>query len=95
MRIIKMDSALKQSIQEFLKEKVEDCKILVLGDIMLDRYFYGKVTRISPEAPVPVNLINEKKNTLGGAGNVAHNLARLGCQVYLTGLLAEDRKSVV
>lgn len=85
-----MDSALKQSIQEFLKGKVENCKILVVGDVMLDRYFYGKVTRISPEAPVPVNLISEKKNTLGGAGNVAHNLARLGCQVYLTGLLADD-----
>mgnify|MGYP004468106765 FL=1 len=85
-----MNSNLKQSIKEFLNEKVKNCRVLVVGDVMLDRYFYGKVTRISPEAPVPVNLINEKQNTLGGAGNVAHNLARLGCKVYLTGLLADD-----
>lgn len=85
-----MDQELKQSIQSFLTNKIDTCRILVVGDVMLDRYFYGKVTRISPEAPVPINRINEKKNTLGGAGNVAHNLARLGCQVYLTGLLADD-----
>ena len=85
-----MEQELKQSIQSFLTNKIEKCRVLVVGDVMLDRYFYGKVTRISPEAPVPVNLIRDKKNTLGGAGNVAHNLARLGCQVYLTGLLADD-----
>ena len=66
------------------------CRILVVGDVMLDRYFYGEVTRISPEAPVPVTLIKNKKNTLGGAANVAHNLARLGCQVSIAGVIGDD-----
>ena len=57
---------------------------------MLDRYFYGNVTRISPEAPVPINCIEKKKDTLGGAANVAHNLAKLGCQTYLAGAIGDD-----
>lgn len=57
---------------------------------MLDRYFYGNVTRISPEAPVPVNTINSKKDTLGGAANVAHNLSKMGCNVYLMGAIGDD-----
>lgn len=77
-------------LREYLVDKISKCRVLVVGDVMLDRYFYGDVERISPEAPVPVNLINKKKDTLGGAGNVAHNLARLDCQVYLAGLIAAD-----
>lgn len=79
-----------EAIREFLREKIDGCKVMVVGDVMLDRYFFGAVERISPEAPVPVNLIEKKKDTLGGAGSVAHNLARLGCQVYLAGLIAPD-----
>lgn len=85
-----MDAELRRSITTFLQNYVDKCRVMVVGDIMLDRYFYGNVTRISPEAPVPVNLIGDKKNVLGGAGNVAHNLARLGCKVYLAGLFADD-----
>ena len=85
-----MDASTKEEIIDFLENKVQDCKVLVIGDVMLDRYFYGNVTRISPEAPVPVNCIDRKKDTLGGAANVAHNLARLGCQTYLAGAIGDD-----
>ena len=85
-----MDASTKAEIIDFLENKVQDCKVLVIGDVMLDRYFYGKVTRISPEAPVPVNCIDKKKDTLGGAANVAHNLARLGCHVYIAGAIGDD-----
>jgi len=77
-------------IQTFLQEKVNECRVLVVGDVMLDRYFYGQVARISPEAPVPVNLVKDKRDTLGGAANVAHNLARLGVHSYLAGVIGSD-----
>ncbi|CAJ0596405.1 unnamed protein product [Cylicocyclus nassatus] len=60
--------------------------VLVVGDVMLDQYFYGSVSRISPEAPVPINRIERQVDTLGGAANVAHNLAKLGCKTYLAGI---------
>lgn len=85
-----MDSNTRTEIVDFLEHRVADCKILVIGDVMLDRYFYGKVTRISPEAPVPVNLIEQQRDTLGGAANVAHNLVELGCQAWLTGVIGDD-----
>lgn len=69
--------------KKFLTDQVETCKVLVVGDAMLDRYYFGEVSRISPEAPVPVTRILKEKETPGGAANVAHNLALLGCQVFL------------
>lgn len=57
-----------------------NCTVLVIGDVMLDRYFWGDVERISPESPVPVVRVNKKTLTLGGAGNVAKNLKGLKCQ---------------
>ncbi len=65
-------------------------RVLVLGDLMLDRFTYGKVERISPEAPVPVFQIREQKEMLGGAGNVAANLRSLGCEVSVVGLVGRD-----
>ncbi|WP_300668880.1 bifunctional D-glycero-beta-D-manno-heptose-7-phosphate kinase/D-glycero-beta-D-manno-heptose 1-phosphate adenylyltransferase HldE [Desulfoluna sp.] len=65
-------------------------RVLVVGDIMLDRYIWGEVERISPEAPVPVVKTGETSEIMGGAGNVAANLAGLGCQVTLVGLLGDD-----
>lgn len=85
-----MEHTVKKQIIDFLENNVQHCRILVIGDVMLDRYFYGNVTRISPEAPVPVNCIERKKDTLGGAANVANNLARLGCQIYLVGAIGDD-----
>jgi len=68
-----------------------DKKILVVGDIMLDVYFMGDVARVSPEAPVPIVMVKKKSTTLGGAGNVALNLVKLGCRTFLFGVRGEDR----
>jgi len=64
--------------------------ILVVGDIMLDQYWYGGTSRISPEAPVPVVKVNASEFRPGGAGNVALNLADLGASVSLMGLVGDD-----
>lgn len=66
------------------------CKILIIGDIMLDKYYFGKVERISPEAPVPVVNIKKEETRLGGASNVAHNITSLGGQVLLYGAVGHD-----
>jgi rfaE bifunctional protein kinase chain/domain len=65
-------------------------RIAVLGDLMLDRYLWGRVERISPEAPVPVVEVERESFTLGGAGNVAANLAALGAKPVLLGLVGSD-----
>ena len=64
--------------------------VLVVGDVMCDVYLWGKVSRISPEAPVPIFESVERKQALGGAGNVAANLRALGCEVYLLGVVGAD-----
>ena len=74
-------------------EKLNRVRILVIGDIMLDRYLWGKVGRISPEAPVPVVQLQHTSETLGGAGNVAANLVGLGCAVTLVGLCGRDGRA--
>ena len=80
----------KEQLYSFVAETTQKCNILVVGDVMLDKYYYGEVTRISPEAPVPVTHVLSTKETLGGAANVAHNLALLGCQTSLAGFVGED-----
>ena len=75
---------------EKLFEKFRDKKILVLGDLMLDRYLWGNVSRISPEAPVPVVEITEEFARLGGAANVGNNIKSLGGTPYLVGLVGQD-----
>ena len=74
----------------FVRRGTEACRVCVVGDVMLDKYFYGEVTRISPEAPVPVTRVVKTKETLGGAANVAHNLARLGCHTIVAGYIGGD-----
>lgn len=65
-------------------------RILVIGDVMTDRYLYGSTDRISPEAPVPVVHYRGEEERLGGAANVALNLRALGCTVFLTSLIGTD-----
>ena len=77
-------------LKNFVAEGMGACKILVVGDVMLDKYYFGEVTRISPEAPVPIARVKEIKETLGGAANVAHNLALLGCQTSIIGQIGHD-----
>jgi bifunctional ADP-heptose synthase (sugar kinase/adenylyltransferase) len=57
------------------------CRLLIVGDVMLDRYWFGEVSRISPEAPVPVVKVERLEERLGGAANVARNVAALGARV--------------
>jgi len=65
-------------------------KVLVIGDVMLDRYWHGNTSRISPEAPVPVVHVQQQEERPGGAGNVALNIAALGAHVDLIGLIGQD-----
>ena len=69
---------------------LSDVKILVVGDVMLDRYWTGDSSRISPEAPVPVVKIGELDDKVGGAANVARNIAHLDGQVTLLGIVGDD-----
>lgn len=70
-------------------------RVLVAGDVMLDRYIAGQVRRISPEAPVPVTSVRKRWTAPGGAANVARNLARLGAQAILMGLAGQDEAGEV
>jgi rfaE bifunctional protein kinase chain/domain len=65
-------------------------RVLVVGDVMLDRYWYGDASRISPEAPVPVLLFREEEFRLGGAANVAANCAALGASTHLLSVVGRD-----
>ena len=67
-----------------------DCRILIVGDVMLDKYYFGNVERISPEAPVPIVNIKKEESRLGGAANVANNIASLGGQTLLCGTIGHD-----
>ena len=69
--------------------------VLVLGDIMLDRYVYGDVRRISPEAPIPVLRAQRQRLVLGGAGNVAKDITALGARAILVGVIGDDAASVL
>lgn len=68
-------------------------RVLILGDVMLDRYWHGATSRISPEAPVPVVRVDEDEGRPGGAGNVALNIAALGGQSVLVGLTGDDERA--
>jgi rfaE bifunctional protein kinase chain/domain len=69
---------------------IERVRLLVVGDVMLDRYWFGDVSRISPEAPVPVVRIERREERLGGAANVARNAAALGAHCGLLGVVGAD-----
>lgn len=73
-----------------LFERMRDKRILVVGDVMLDEWVWGTVSRISPEAPVPVVAVNDHSFTLGGAGNVANNLRAIGAHVVFAGAVGDD-----
>jgi D-beta-D-heptose 7-phosphate kinase/D-beta-D-heptose 1-phosphate adenosyltransferase len=73
-----------------LIRKFRTRRVLVLGDLMLDRYIWGAVSRISPEAPVPVVEVKKDSLCLGGAGNVAQNLRSLGAEPVLAGVVGDD-----
>ena len=69
-------------------------KVGVIGDVMLDTYIWGKVDRISPEAPVPIVSLHHKEQRIGGAGNVALNCSSLGAKVFMLGVIGDDEEAV-
>ncbi|MFV5215719.1 D-glycero-beta-D-manno-heptose-7-phosphate kinase [Azonexus caeni] len=71
-------------------EKLSQVRLLVVGDVMLDRYWFGEVSRISPEAPVPVVKVERMEERLGGAANVARNAASLGARTTLLSVVGDD-----
>ncbi len=71
-------------------KKFSPCQVLVVGDVMLDRYWFGDVDRISPEAPVPVVRVQNSDERLGGAANVARNIVALGARSMLMGVVGND-----
>ncbi|HEX9810463.1 MAG TPA: D-glycero-beta-D-manno-heptose-7-phosphate kinase [Burkholderiales bacterium] len=79
-------------LQQLLR-RISETKVLVVGDAMLDRYWYGDVERISPEAPVPVAVIKEAKELPGGAANVARNVSALGAQGDLLSITGDDNEA--
>ncbi|MCJ7500631.1 D-glycero-beta-D-manno-heptose-7-phosphate kinase [bacterium] len=74
-----------------LLAKLKGNKVLVIGDLMIDEYIWGGVTRVSPEAPVPIVGVTSETLRLGGAANVAHNILSLGGQVEVCGVLGDDQ----
>lgn len=77
-----------------LFESFNQLKVCVVGDVMLDTYMWGNVERISPEAPVPIVLMNKKEYRIGGAGNVALNAASLGAEVFIVSVLGDDEDAI-
>src|SRR5713226_3593433 len=75
---------------EQITRQMRDCHIVVLGDVMLDEFIWGDVSRISPEAPVPVVNIRRESTHLGGAANVLANLSALGAQARVIGVVGKD-----
>ncbi|MEO5651125.1 MAG: PfkB family carbohydrate kinase [Ginsengibacter sp.] len=73
---------------------ISKMKVAVIGDVMLDTYWWGNVERISPEAPVPVVAVSKKEKRIGGAGNVALNVEELGASVALLSILGDDEDGV-
>jgi D-beta-D-heptose 7-phosphate kinase/D-beta-D-heptose 1-phosphate adenosyltransferase len=69
--------------------------VLVIGDVMLDRYLIGDVSRISPEAPVPVVLLKSQHDRAGGAANVAANLTLLGIKTHIIGCVGDDGEATI
>ena len=75
------------------KQQLQRASVLVVGDVMLDRYWYGNVERISPEAPVPVVRITREEERQGGAANVAYNVVSLGAKASLLSVVGDDEAS--
>src|SRR5919206_1599765 len=73
-----------------LSRAIASRTVLCVGDLMLDEFVYGEVSRISPEAPAPVIAVQRSESNVGGAGNVARNIASLGARCIFAGLVGED-----
>jgi rfaE bifunctional protein kinase chain/domain len=81
------------TVMRVTQQQLAQARVLVVGDVMLDRYWYGAVDRISPEAPVPVVRITREEERNGGAANVAYNVVTLGAQASLLTVVGDDEAS--
>ena len=77
-------------VEKANREQFSKARLLVVGDVMLDRYWFGDTNRISPEAPVPVVQVGKIDERLGGAANVARNVAALGAKTTILGVIGDD-----
>src|SRR3954464_12828228 len=75
---------------EALSQAIAGKTVLCIGDLMLDEFVYGEISRISPEAPAPVIAVQRSEINVGGAGNVARNIVALGARCIFVGLAGED-----
>ena len=80
----------KVNWKNFLENKTERCRVLVVGDVMIDKYYHGEVNKFASDAPVPVAKIYKRRSALGAAANVANNLSLLGCKTFLAGFVGDD-----
>lgn len=80
----------KNDWENFFYDKSGKCKVLVVGDVMIDKYYYGEVHKFASDAPVPVAKIIKRRSALGAAANIAGNLALMGCKTYLAGFVGDD-----
>jgi rfaE bifunctional protein kinase chain/domain len=84
----------KQSNYKKLFEDFNKLTIMIIGDVMLDSYLWGKVERISPEAPIPIVALKKRENRMGGAANVAMNIKSLGAKPVLCSVIGDDSKGI-
>src|SRR5581483_7849060 len=87
---VAINRKLSESKFKSLIRKFQDTKILVVGDLMLDEYLNGTVSRISPEAPIPIVHLHSEEYKPGGASNVAHNIVSLGGRACMAGVIGKD-----
>lgn len=80
----------KNDWENFFYDKSGKCKVLVVGDVMIDKYYHGEVHKFASDAPVPVAKIIKRRSALGAAANIAGNLALMGCKTYLAGFVGDD-----
>ncbi|WP_118179390.1 D-glycero-beta-D-manno-heptose-7-phosphate kinase [Paraburkholderia phosphatilytica] len=89
-RAVAGSGAAERAVATVPRERLAEARVLVVGDVMLDRYWFGDVNRISPEAPVPVVHVQKQEDRLGGAANVARNAVTLGAQSGLLCVIGHD-----
>src|SRR5512137_2743839 len=85
----------KENNYKKLFDQFNNLNILIIGDVMVDAYLWGKVERISPEAPIPIVALRKRENRMGGAANVAMNIRSMGARPVLCSVIGDDDKGTI